>query len=85
MSGWIRKRDPDDETSRTTHRCRTPMMVNGRVPKASPGDLWRCDCGEVWKLEVGSYVMDYKFKWTLVRGIRGWYLRKFAKAVIDDD
>lgn len=85
MSGWIRKQDPSDESRRKTHDCPVPQIRDGDTDDASLGDLWKCNCTEVWELVPGGYLSRHEREWESVDGIRGWYLRRYAKVTIPDE
>lgn len=61
MTGsWIR-RDPPD----ALHACDVPQdsfVIPGgtfEAPAGSHGDLWRCDCGRLWRLGYACAPCEY--------------------------
>lgn len=53
MSGnWIRR------VPQTSHRCDAPQGSLGD-PSGRRGDLWRCDCGALWRIGRACAPCEY--------------------------
>lgn len=53
MTGtWVR-RDPPD-----AHICAPPQGSSGD-PRGRRGDLWRCDCGVLWRVGLACAACEY--------------------------
>jgi len=78
MGRWIVKHDPSDTLHRRTHACIPPQRVynqntrNAKVPGASVGDLYQCECTEIWKIARYAYSSH---QWKIVGGVYGLWLR----------
>lgn len=80
---WLLRRDPYDVNFRKTHLCPLPQRNgHGKIPGASIGDIWRCECGTVWKITVAPSYRDHI--WRRVRGLRGLWLRRRQRTVISE-
>lgn len=57
MSGgivtWVQRADPN------AHRCAPPCRTSFDIPIGHLGDLWRCECGALWRIGHACDMCDH--------------------------